>query len=301
MTKPFFLEKISKHQPKTRIARKPNQPMSISNLSVVHPDAQIGQGVVIEAFAIIEADVVIGDGCWIGPHAIVMNGARLGTNCKIFPGAVVGSIPQDMKFKGEKTTIELGNRVTVREYCTLNRGTEANGRTVIGDDCLLMAYVHVAHDCLIGKNCIFANNVTLAGHIEVGDYTVLGGFVAIHQFVKIGEHVMVGGTGKVRKDIPPYIKADREPLAYAGVNSTGLQRRGFSNEQITNIHDAYRLLFIKGLNTKQALEQIEATVPDTPEKATILSFFAANTRGILPGPKLNGTKSDLVKLDAKLD
>ncbi len=275
--------------------------MSIHHLSVVHPAAKIGKGVVIEPFAVIAADVTIGDGTWVGPHAVIMDGAQIGANCKIFPGAVIGSIPQDMKFRGEKTTIELGDRVTVREYCTLNRGTEASGRTIIGDDCLLMAYVHIAHDCIIGKSCIFANNVTLAGHIEVGDFTVLGGFVAVHQFAKIGQHVMVGGTGKVRKDIPPFIKADREPLAYTGVNSTGLQRRGFSQPQIHQIQDAYRLLFLKGMNTKQALEQITGTVPDSAERAAILGFFMENTRGILPGPRLNGAKFKEADLEEKLD
>lgn len=292
---------FSKKSPTARHARQPISPMKISNLSVVHPDAQIGRDVVIEPFVTVAADVVIGDGTWVGPHAVIMDGARIGANCKIFPGAVISSIPQDMKFKGEKTTIEIGDRVTVREYCTLNRGTEASGKTVIGDDCLLMAYVHVAHDCVIGKNCIFANNVTLAGHIEVGDFTVLGGFVAVHQFVKIVPHVMVGGTGKVRKDIPPFIKADREPLAYAGVNSTGLVRRGFTKEQIHLVQDAYRLLFIKGLNTKQALEQITENLADSAEKATILEFFAQNTRGILPGPRLNGAKFKPADLEEKLD
>lgn len=249
----------------------------------IHPEAQIGENVVIEPFATIGKDVVIGDHSWIGPNACIMDGARLGRHCKVFPGAVVGAIPQDLKFEGEQSILEVGDHVTIREYCTLNRGTKANHRTKIGDHTLLMAYVHVAHDCVVGKNCILANNVGLAGHIEVDDWVVLGGFAAVHQFVKIGRHAMVGGGSLVRKDVPPYIKAAREPLSYVGVNSTGLRRRGFSNEQINRIQDVYRMLFVRGYNTKQALKIIQEMLPDSPEREEILSFIHTSQRGLLRG------------------
>jgi UDP-N-acetylglucosamine acyltransferase len=262
------------------------------NLSVIHPDAIIGEGVTISPFAYIEGDVVIGDGTWIGPHVTIMDGARIGRHCRIFPGAVVGAIPQDLKYDGEYATLEIGDHVTIREYCTLNKGTRANDRTVIGDHCLLMAYVHVAHDCMLGKHVILANNVNLAGHIEVGDWAVLGGLTGVHQFVKIGPHVMVGGGCIVRKDIPPYVKAARVPLAYNGVNSVGLRRRGFTSEQIHTIQDIYRILFVRGNNITQALQQIERTMPPSEERDAILDFVRAADRGIMKGfQQLNGVKA----------
>jgi UDP-N-acetylglucosamine acyltransferase len=263
----------------------------INGLRNIHPDAKIGENVVIEPFATIGRDVVIGDNTWIGPNACIMDGARIGRNCRIFPGAVVGAIPQDLKFEGEESTLELGDHVTIREYCTLNRGTKANQHTRIGDHSLLMAYVHVAHDCVIGKNCILANNVGLAGHIEVGDWAVIGGFVAVHQFVKIGAHAMVGGGSLVRKDIPPYIKAAREPLSYVGVNSIGLKRRGFSSDQVNDIQDAYRILFVRGYNTRQALSLIEE-MPQTPERGEILDFIRNSPRGLLRGLRSSSRKND---------
>lgn len=275
--------------------------MSNFNLRNIHPEAQIGKNVLIEPFATIERDVIIGDNCRIGANAVIAEGARLGEACQIFPGAAVGTIPQDLKFRGERSFLELGNGVKVREFCTLNRGTGEGGRTIIGDNCLLMAYVHVAHDCIIGSNCILANNVTLAGHIEVGDFAVLGGLTAVHQFVKIGDHVMVGGTSKVRKDIPPFIKADRDPLAYAGVNTIGLQRRGFTREQINLIQESYRLLFIRGFNTKQAIEQISMLIEPTPERSLILDFLKKADRGIIRGPRLNGSKFRPVEDEAMID
>lgn len=249
----------------------------------IHPGAKIGQNVVIEPFVTISEDVVIGDNTWVGPNVCIMDGARVGENCRIFPGAVVGAIPQDLKFDGEASTLEIGNNVTIREYCTLNRGTQAAHRTQIGDNSLLMAYVHVAHDCIIGKNCILANNVGLAGHIEVEDWVILGGFAAVHQFVKIGQHAMVGGGSLVRKDIPPYVKVARDPLSYVGVNSIGLRRRGFSAEQIHLIQDIYRLLFVRGYNTKQALELIEKTLPSSPERDVIVQFIHNSSRGLVRG------------------
>jgi UDP-N-acetylglucosamine acyltransferase len=255
----------------------------IHALSVVDPKARLGENVTVSPFVTIAADVEIGDGTWIAPGAHIMNGVRIGRNCRIFSGAVVGSIPQDMKYKGEPTTLEIGDNTTIREYCTLNIGTTANWKTVIGNNCLLMAYVHVAHDCVIGNNVILANNVTLAGHIEIGDFAVLGGLSAVHQFVKIGEHVMLGGGSLVRLDVPPFITAAREPLSYAGVNKTGLRRRGFTAEQTNNIQDIYRILFVRGYNLKQALPIIEREIPNSEEKKRILYFISQAERGIMKG------------------
>ena len=262
-----------------------------SNLTSIHPKAKIGKNVKIEPFAVIEEDVVIGDNTWIGSHAIVMDGTRLGDECKVYPGAILGAIPQDLKFGEEKTLLEVGNNVVIREYCTLNKGTSANGSTVIKDNCLLMAYVHVAHDCVLENNCIVANSVNLAGHIHIGAFARIGGNVAVHQFVKIGDHCFLGGGSLVRKSVPPYIKAAREPLSYAGVNSIGLKRSGFTTEQVHNIQDIYRILFVKrGYNVKTAVEHIEAEVPATPERDFILDFIKEADRGIIRGFKhLNGS------------
>lgn len=257
--------------------------MSISKLSHIHPNAQIGKNVTVEAFAIIEADVEIGEGSWIGPHVTIMNGTRMGSNCKVFPGAVLGSIPQDLKFEGEDSLLDIGNNVVIREYCTVNRGTKANFKTQIRDNAMLMAYVHVAHDCIIGEHSILVNNVNLAGHIEIGKYVIMGGMSAVHQFVKIGDYCMIGGGSLVRKDVPPYVKAAREPLSYAGVNSIGLRRRGFSNKQINHIQDIYRILFVKGYNTRQALRIIETSINSTAEREIILAFMRQTDRGILKG------------------
>ncbi len=267
--------------------------MSFNTLCSIHPKAQIGSNPTIEPFVTIEKNVIIGDNVWIGANACIMEGTRIGDNCRIFPGAIVGAIPQDLKFEGESSILEIKNNVTVREYCTLNRGTQASHKTLIEDNCLLMAYVHVAHDCYIRKNAILANNVNLAGHIEIGEFAILGGLAAIHQFVKIGEHSMVGGGALVRKDVPPYVKAAREPLSYAGVNSIGLRRRGFNSEQINNIQDIYRILFVKGYNTTQAIQLIETTITVTPERDNILNFIRNADRGIMKGfRQLNGNRSN---------
>ncbi len=262
-------------------------------LSFIHPEAKIADDVVIEPFVTVHKDVVIGEGSWIGSHACIMDGVRMGKGCKIFPGAVVGAVPQDMKFDGEYSTVEIGNRVIIREYCTLNRGTKAAQRTVIGDNSLLMAYVHVAHDCMIGRNCILANNVNLAGHIEIGDYSVLGGLTAVHQFVKIGEHVMVGGGSLVRKDVPPFVKAAREPLSYAGVNSIGLKRRGFTQEVIHEIQEIYRLLYVReGVNISQGVRLIQQDFEHSEVRTTILNFIENSSRGLMRGFKhLNGNRT----------
>lgn len=257
--------------------------MSTDGLKHIHPAAKIAKKVTIDAFVTIGANVEIGEGTWIGPHVTIMDGVKIGKHCKIFPGAVVGAIPQDLKFGGEASTIEIGDNVTIREYCTLNRGTKANDTTIIEDDCLLMAYVHVAHDCILRKGCILANNVNLAGHIEIGEYATLGGLTAVHQFVKIGAYSMVGGGSLVRKDVPPYVKAAREPLAYVGINSIGLSRHQFSKDQIHHIQDMYRLLFVKGMNVSQAVEAIQKDLPASTEQTILFDFINNSSRGLIRG------------------
>lgn len=255
----------------------------IQPLAYVHPQAKVANNVILDPFVTIEKNVEIGEGTWIGHHATIMEGARIGRNCRIFPGAVISAIPQDLKFDGEETTVHIGDNTTIREFVTVNRGTKASYKTVIGKHCLLMAYVHVAHDCVIGNNVILANAATLAGHIEIDDFAIVGGLAAVHQFVKIGAHSMISGGGMARKDIPPYTKAAREPLSYVGVNSIGLRRRGFTNEQINQIQEIYRIIYLKNYNVSQAVNIIEADVPATPERDEILTFIASSARGIMKG------------------
>lgn len=249
----------------------------------IHPLAKIGDGVEIGSFTSIARDVVIGEGTWIGPNVTIMDGARIGKNCKIFPGSVISAIPQDLKFEGEVTTVEIGDNAIIRECCTINRGTNANLKTIVGDNCLIMAYVHVAHDCILGRNVILANSVNMAGHVEIDDYAIISGMTAIHQFVKIGAHVMISGGSLVRKDVPPYVKAAREPLSYVGVNTIGLSRRGFSRKDINEIQKIYRILFIRGKNTTQAITDIHTQCDDTIHRAKILSFIKKANRGIMKG------------------
>jgi UDP-N-acetylglucosamine acyltransferase len=255
-----------------------NQP-----LAYVNPQAKVAPNVVIEPFVTIDKNVVIEEGTWIGSNVTIMEGARIGKNCRIFPGAVISAVPQDLKFAGEETIVKIGNNTTIREFVTINRGTRASYETVIGDNSLLMAYVHIAHDCVIGNNVILANAANLAGHITIDDWAIVGGMVAIHQFVRIGAHCMVSGGSLVRKDVPPYTKAAREPLSYVGVNSIGLRRRGFTADQITNMQDIYRIIYLRGYNVSQAVEIIEADVPATPERDEIISFISNSSRGIMKG------------------
>ena len=257
--------------------------MSQYPLANVHPEARIGKNVVIEPFATVQQDVEIGDGSWIGPGAIIWDGARLGKNVKIYPGASVSSIPQDLKFAGEKTETWIGDNSVIRECVTISRGTTDKMKTVIGKNCLLMAYVHVAHDCLIGDHCILVNTVQVAGHVTIDDWAIIGGASALHQFVKVGAHVMVSGGSLVRKDIPPFTKAAREPLTYAGINSVGLKRRGFSMEKITEIQEIYRYVFMRGLNNSKALELIEVEIPQSIERDLIVAFIKESERGIMKG------------------
>jgi len=255
----------------------------IQPLSYIHPAAKIAQNVVIEPFSTIHEDVVIGEGTWIGSNVTIMNGARIGKNCRIFPGAVISGEPQDLKFQGEVTTTEIGDNTTIRECVTINRGTSDRFKTVVGQNCLIQAYSHIAHDCFIGDNCIFSNSSTLAGHITVGDYVVLAGMVAVHQFCNIGSHAFVAGGTLVRKDVPPYIKAAREPITYAGINSVGLRRRGFTNEQITEIQNIYRVLFVKHSNLGKALDIVEADFLATEIRDEIIGFVRSSNRGVVKG------------------
>lgn len=249
----------------------------------IHPNATIGKGSVIEPFATIAEDVRIGENCWIGPNAVIMDGARIGNNVKVFPGAVISAIPQDLKFKGEKTHVEIGDNTTIREFATINRGTADRHTTHIGKNCLIMAYVHVAHDCIIGNHCILANNATLAGHVIIEDYAILEGLVAVQQFIRIGEHAFIAGTSKVRKDVPPYVRAAREPLAYAGINSVGLRRRGFSDDDVNLIEHCYRILYIQHQNTGKAIEVIRNEIKENPYRNKILDFILSSEKGVIRG------------------
>jgi UDP-N-acetylglucosamine acyltransferase len=252
-------------------------------LAYIHPDAKIASTVVIEPFVTIDKNVVIGEGTQIGSNVTIMEGVRIGKNCQIFPGAVIGAIPQDLKFKGEDTLAIIGDNTTIREFVTVNRGTAARGKTIVGDNCLIMAYCHVAHDCVVGNNVIMGNATQLAGEVEVNDFAILSGGILVHQFTRIGSHVMVQGGSKVGKDIPPFVTAGREPLSYAGINSIGLRRRGFTNEQIRDIQDVYRYIFQSGMNTTHAIERIQTELPATKERDEILLFVKNSPRGIIKG------------------
>lgn len=253
----------------------------ISPLAHIHPAAQIGNNVKIDPFVVINEGVVIGEGTHLMSHAVVMKNTVIGKFCNIFPGAVLGAIPQDLKFDGEETFVEIGDNTTIRECVTVNRGTKDRWKTIVGSNCLLMAYCHIAHDCVLGDNVIIANSVQLAGHVEIGDYAIIGGMAAAIQFSKIGAHSYIAGGTEVIKDVPPYIKAGRSPLSYVGVNSVGLQRRGFTSEKINSILEIYRNIYMRGLNTTQATEFIEKELPDTEEKTEILKFIRESKRGIL--------------------
>ena len=252
-------------------------------LAYIDPSAKIAENVVIDPFVTIEKDVEIGKGTWIGSNVTIMEGARIGENCKIFPGAVISGIPQDLKFKGEKSLAIIRDNCTIRECATINRGTSAKGKTIIEKNCLIMAYAHVAHDCHISQNCIIVNGVALAGHVNVGEYAIIGGLSAVHQFVSIGKHAMVSGGSLIRKDVPPYVKAAREPLSFVGVNSIGLRRRGFSNEKINEIQSIFRILYQDNNNNTQAILKIETEVNVSTERDEIISFIQDSGRGIMKG------------------
>lgn len=251
--------------------------------SDIHPEAKIGENVTISNFSTIYENVEIGDGTWIGPNVTIFPGARIGKNCRIFPGAVIAAIPQDLKFEGEETLAIIGDNTTIRECATINRGTKAHGETSIGSNCLIMAYAHVAHDCIVGNHVILANSIALGGHVEVGDWAIISASSAIHQFTKIGAHVILAGGSLVDKDIPPFVKAARYPISYAGVNSLGLHRRGFSQEIINEIQNIYRYIFQMGYKNSHALELIESEFLPTPERDLIIHFLKSSERGIMKG------------------
>ncbi len=259
-----------------------NQP-----LAYIHPGAKIARNVVVEPFTTIHNNVKIGSGTWIGSNVTIMEGARIGKNCRIFPGTVISAIPQDLKFEGEDSLTVIGNDVTIRECVTVNRGTNASGKTVIGNDCLIMATAHIAHDCVVGDSAIIVNGVALAGHVIIGKHAIIGGLSAIHQFIHIGDHAMVSGGSLVRKDVPPYTKAAKEPLSYVGINSIGLRRRGFSTEKIREIQNIYRILYQKTYNNSQALGIIEAEMEATTERDEIIQFIKNSQRGIMKGYTTN--------------
>lgn len=255
-----------------------NQP-----LAYVHPGAKIARNVVIEPFTTISNNVEIGSGTWIGSNVTIMEGARIGENCRIFPGAVIAAVPQDLKFDGEDSLVEIGDNTTIRECVTINRGTSASGTTKVGSNCLVMATSHIAHDCVIGDNAIIVNGVALAGHVTIGSYSIIGGLAAVHQFINIGEHAMISGGALVRKDVPPFTKAAKEPLSYVGINSIGLRRRGFDTDKIREIQNIYRILYQSKYNNTQAIEIIEATMEATSERDEIITFIRNSKRGIMKG------------------
>ena len=253
----------------------------ISQQAYIHPDAKLGKDITVEPFAYIAGDVEIGDGSWIGPNSVIMDGARLGKNCKTFPGAVISAIPQDLKFAGEQSTTEVGDNTIIREGVTVNRGTVALGKTIVGSNCLLMANSHVAHDCVVGDYCILVNNVGLAGEVVLGDWVIMGGGAAVHQFVHIGAHAMISGGTMLRKDVPPYVIINHNPVGYMGINTVGLKRRGFSKDQIDLIHELYRIIYQSARNTSQALEYIMETIPECAERDLVLDFISGSKRGII--------------------
>jgi acyl-[acyl-carrier-protein]--UDP-N-acetylglucosamine O-acyltransferase len=257
--------------------------MSHSPLAVIHPEAKIGNNVTIEPFAVIEKDVAIGDNCHIYTHAVILSGSSMGSGCHIFPGAVIGGVPQDLKFAGEKTTVEIGDNTTIRECATINRGTAAKSKTVVGSNCLIMAYSHIAHDCILKNNIIIGNACQIAGEVEIDDFAILSGNCLVHQFTQISKHVMVQGGSRIGKDIPPYTLIGREPIVYCGINIVGLRRRGFTNEQVYLIQDIYRTLYTRGLNNTEAIKCIETEYAPSDERELILNFIKNSSRGIVRG------------------
>ncbi len=257
--------------------------MEHNNMNFIHPEAKLDPSVQVGPFVYIDKDVEIGAGTVIDANATILEGTRIGKNCHIFPSAVVGAIPQDLKFKGEKTYVFIGDNTTIRECATVHRGTASKGKTVVGNNCLIMAYSHVAHDCILHDHIIMSNATQLAGEVEVDDWAILGGGTLVHQFSHIGAHVMIQGGTRVNKDIPPFIIAARDPVSYCGINSVGLGRRGFTKEQLSSIQETYRLLYMSGLNVSQALQQITETLSQTPERDLIVDFIKASPRGVVRG------------------
>jgi UDP-N-acetylglucosamine acyltransferase len=255
----------------------------IGKFANISDNAQLGSGVIVESFSTIYEDVIIGDGTKIHPNVTIYPGTTIGKNCEIFPGSVIGIVPQDLKFKGENTFVEIGDNTVIRECVTIHRGTKDKWKTVIGSNCLLMTYVHIAHDCQIGNNVILASYVGLSGHVIIDDFAILEGKVAAQQFSRIGAHSFVGGASLIRKDIPPYVKAAREPLTFAGVNSVGLRRRGFHDDEIREIEDIYRILFVQHNNISKGITAIENTLESSKFRSQIVDFVSGSERGIIRG------------------
>ena len=255
----------------------------MNKINFINPNSEIGKDTIVEPFSYIDKNVIIGNNCWIGNNVTIYSGARIGDNVKIFPGAVISSVPQDLKFDGEETLVEIGEGTTIRECVTISRGTKDKFKTTIGKNCLLMAYSHIAHDCIIEDNCIIVNGVQIAGHTIIGEFAIIGGGTLIHQFTKIGCHSMISGGSIIRKDVPPYCKAGKEPLAYKGVNSIGLKRRNFSQDQINQIQNMYRILYLEGKNISQALKKISEEITKSNERETLVEFIRLSERGVIKG------------------
>jgi UDP-N-acetylglucosamine acyltransferase len=257
---------------------------NISPQAFVHENSSLADGVIVEPFAYIGEGVTIGRGTWVGPSASILSSTTIGEDCKIYPGAVIGADPQDLKFENEKTIVEIGNRTIIRECVTIHKATVDRYKTIVGDDCLIMAYVHLAHDVHIGNRVVIANSVNVAGHVTIDDWVIIEGMVGIQQFVHVGEHAFVAGGSLVRKNIPPYIKAAREPLSYIGVNSIGLRRRGFDQDKIQRIDDIYRTLYVQNANMSIALKVADAEFPACDVKDFVLGFIKKSDKGIIRGP-----------------
>ena len=255
----------------------------IKKNNFINEKAIIGKSVKIEPFSFIDENVIIGNNCWIGNNVTIYSGARIGNNVKIFPGAVISAIPQDMKFDGEETVVEIGDNTIIRECATINKGTIDTNKTIIGNDCLIMAYVHIAHDCIVKNNSILVNAVQIGGHSIIDEHAIIGGGSVIHQFTKIGKYSMTAGGSVIRKDIPPYCKAGKNPLKYMGINSIGLKRKGFSKDVIDNIQEIYRILYFDGLNNSEASSKISNDIIDSNEKSEILDFISKSDRGLIKG------------------
>ncbi len=260
---------------------------TLSPLAYIHPNANLGDNVIIDPFAVVHEEVSIGDRSHIMSNAVIMNGSVIGKNVSVYPGAVIGAIPQDLKFVGEQTIAQVGDNTTIRECVTINRGTVEKYKTVVGNNCLLMAYSHIAHDCILGNFVILGNSVQLAGHVIIDDYAILSGMAGAHQFAHIGAHSYIAGHTVIRKDVPPFIKAAREPLSYMGVNIVGLHRRGYSKQAITQISDIYHKLFVEKNTTSAAIELIESSFDQSPQKEQILSFVKNSKTGIIRRPSKN--------------
>ena len=255
----------------------------IKNNTFIHPDSKISKSTIIEPFSYIDANVEIGKNCWIGNNVTIYSGARIGNHVKIFPGAVISAIPQDLKFNNEKSTVEIDDHTTIRECVTISRGTIDKLTTKIGKNCLIMAYSHIAHDCIIKDNCIIGNTAQIAGHVNIDEFAIVSAGSLVHQFTKIGCHSMIAGGSLVRKDVPPYCKAGKDPLSYRGINSIGLKRRDFSSNQINQIQNIYRIIYLEGRNNSQAVKKIKSGIKDSNEKSIVLNFLENSDRGIIKG------------------